>query len=97
MEDITKINSDISDVMKDISDYLEQTRKGLMIDMSSLPEKIVRIQGKVQSAPRNERLELTNFMNQVMQSLTMLSNEIQQRHDSLGRDIDTLEGRVYKE
>ncbi|MEX1034395.1 MAG: hypothetical protein WDZ54_00455 [Sneathiella sp.] len=94
---MSTINSDISELLNDISVYLEQTRNGIMIDMSSLPEKIIRVQGRVQNAPRDDRLELTKFMNQVMQSLNTLSNEIQQRHDTLGRDIHALESGARKE
>ena len=97
MKDLKTINSDISDVMNDIADYLEQTRNGIMIDMSSLPEKIIRLQSEVQSTPRNDRIELTNSMNKVMESLNTLSNEIQQRHDAISRDIQTLESGAHKE
>tara|TARA_R110000787_G_scaffold48866_4_gene117385 strand:+ start:27309 stop:27602 length:294 start_codon:yes stop_codon:yes gene_type:complete len=97
MENMSTINSDISDLLNDISVYLEQTRNGIMVDMASLPEKIVRVQGRVQSAPRDDRIELTKFMNQVMQSLNTLSDEIQQRHDALGRDIHAMESGLNKE
>ncbi|MDF2367994.1 hypothetical protein [Sneathiella sp.] len=97
MENFAKINADISDVLNDITEYLEQTRRGIMIDMGPLPEKIVRLQGRVQSAPKNERQELSHFMGQVMQSLNTLSDEIQQRFDSLSRDINTLENTAHKE
>ncbi|MAL80723.1 MAG: hypothetical protein CMN55_16725 [Sneathiella sp.] len=92
MEKIANINAEISDVMNDISDYLEQTRQGLMVDMGSLPEKIVRLQGRVQSAPREDRLRLTVFMNQMMQALNLLSDEIQKQHDLISRNIQRVEG-----
>ncbi len=97
MENFATINADISDVQNDITEYLEQTRRGIMIDMGSLPQKIVRLQGRVQSAPKDERQELSQFMGQVMQSLNTLSNEIQQRYDSLSRDINALENNTHKE
>ncbi|MBO0335132.1 hypothetical protein J0X12_16035 [Sneathiella sp. CAU 1612] len=97
MENFATINADISDLMNDISDYLDQTQRGIMIDMSTLPEKIIRIQGRVQNAPKDDRQELTKFMDQVMQSLNTLSNEIQLRYDSLTRDIGTLENNSHKE
>jgi len=97
MEDRSIINADISNVMNDIAGYLQQTRDGMMIDMSSLPDKIVRLQSRVQSAPKPDRLELTNFMNQMMQSLDTLSHEIQQRHDTLARDVINLESGLHKE
>ena len=73
---------------------MEQARRGIMIDMSSLPEKIVRLQGRVQNAPKDDRQALAEFMGQVMQSLNTLSNEIQQRYDSLSRDISGLENNT---
>ena len=92
MDNIAVINAEISDVMDDIADYLEQTRQGLMIDMSSLPNRIVRIQGHVQSAPREDRLRLTEFMNQMMHALNALSDEVQKQHDILHQTIRNIEG-----
>lgn len=87
MDNIAAINAEISDVMNDIAVYLDQTRKGLMIDMSSLPGRIVSIQSHVQNAPRDERLRLTEFMNQMMQALNALSDEVQKQHDLVDRRI----------
>jgi hypothetical protein len=65
--------------------------------MGSLPQKIVHLQGRVQNAPKDERQELSQFMTQVMQSLNILSDEIQKRYDSLSSDISTLENHTHKE
>lgn len=97
MENFATINADISDVLNDITEYLDQTRRGIMIDMGSLPQKIVYLQGRVQSAPKEERQELSQFMAQVMQSLNILSDEIQKRYDSLSSDINALENHTDKE
>ena len=97
MDDIATIKTDVSELLENISDYLEQTRNGVMIDISALPETIVRLQSRMQSAPKQERAELSNFMNQVMKSLNDLAGEIQQRHDSLTKDIDRLDSATVKE
>ncbi|MZR30610.1 hypothetical protein [Sneathiella litorea] len=97
MENHSSIDADISNLMNDIADYLSQTQRGIMIDISSLPIKIVNLQSRVQNAPKDDRQELTKSMEQVMQSLNTLSNEIQLRHDSLSRDINALENTSHKE
>jgi DNA-binding transcriptional regulator GbsR (MarR family) len=97
MENTRTISADISDVMNDIAEYMDQTQRGIMIDMSSLPDKLIQLQSRVQNAPKEERQELTESMEQVMQSLNTLSNEIQQRYDALNRDINSLENSTVKE
>jgi hypothetical protein len=97
MEDIASIKTDVSELINDISRYLEQTRDGIMVDIGALPEQIVRLQGRMQSAPKQQRAELSNFMKQVMQALNELAAEIQLRHDSLARNIDKFDGAVHKE
>lgn len=97
MENFATINADISNLMNDISGYLDLTQRGILIDMSSLPEKIIHIHGRVQNAPKDDRQELSKFMDQVMQSLNTLSKEIQLRYDTLSRDIGALENNTHKE
>ena len=97
MEDIAAIKTDVSDLLNNISDYLEQTRNGVMIDIGALPETIVSLQSRMQNAPKQERAELLNVMSQVMQSLNDLAGEIQQRHDALAKDIDRLDSATVKE
>lgn len=97
MENFATINADISSLMNDISGYLDLTQRGILIDMSSLPEKIIHIHGRVQNAPKDDRQELSKFMDQVMQSLNTLSKEIQLRYDTLSRDIGALENNTHKE
>lgn len=92
MNDSTTVKTDISALSADISRYLAQTRNGAMIDISSLPDRLVEIHQRVQNASHSQRPELSHLLTEVIGSLDELSREIQIRHDKISGDIDRLDG-----
>lgn len=93
MTNSATVKTDISALSADISRYLAQTRKGQMIDIGSLPDRVIEIHQRVQNASHLQRPELLGLLNEVIHSLDELAREIQVRHDHLTKEISGLDSR----
>ncbi|TNE35365.1 MAG: hypothetical protein EP348_09130 [Alphaproteobacteria bacterium] len=93
----SEIDAIISSLMSDLSGYTEQTRNGTMIDLGTLPGRILEVQGMVQRAPSKDRPRLSTSLNNLLKKLDELSQEIQRAHDDLSLDIDRLDMATGKE
>lgn len=87
----------ISALHADIFRYRQQTQNGSMIDIATLPERILEIHRRVQIAEHDQRLELSQQLNKVIAALDELSRDVHNQHDQLARNIDVLEGPRAKE
>lgn len=91
------VKLDISAMQADISRYRQQTQAGSMIDISTLPERIMDIHRQVQIAAPEHRPELSQLLTSVIGTLDELSRDVQTQHDRISRNIGILEGPEAKE
>ncbi|MEH6526391.1 MAG: hypothetical protein V7723_09980 [Sneathiella sp.] len=91
------VERDITALHADISRYRLQTQEGSMIDIATLPERVVDIHRRVQIAAPDQRLELSQLLNNVITALDDLSRDVQMQHDLITHNIDILDGPRAKE
>ncbi|USG59779.1 hypothetical protein NBZ79_11380 [Sneathiella marina] len=93
----TNVKLEISALQADISRYRLQTQEGSMIDIATLPERVMDIHRRVQIAAPEHRPELSLLLTNVIGALDELSRDVQTQHDLVTRNIDVLEGPRAKE
>jgi hypothetical protein len=97
MKNEATVKKEISALHADIIRYRRQTQNGSMIEITNLPERILEVHRRVQIAEHEQRLELSQLLNDVIGALDELSRDVQMQHDLLTKNIDVLEGPRAKE
>jgi hypothetical protein len=97
MTNNVNVKLEISALEADISRYRLQTQEGTMIDIATLPERVMDIHRQVQIAAPEHRQELSILLSNVISALDELSRDVQIQHDLISQNIDVVEGPRAKE
>jgi len=97
MTNNVNVKLEISALEADISRYRLQTQEGTMIDIATLPERVMDIHRQVQIAAPEHRPELSQLLSNVISALDELSRDVQIQHDLISQNIDVVEGPRAKE
>lgn len=97
MTNNVNVKREISALEADISRYRLQTQEGTMIDIATLPERVMDIHRQVQIAAPEHRPELSQLLSNVISALDELSRDIQIQHDLISQNIDIVDGPRAKE
>lgn len=97
MTNNVNVKREISALEADISRYRLQTQEGTMIDIATLPERVMDIHRQVQIAAPEHRPELSQLLSNVISALDELSRDVQIQHDLISQNIDIVDGPRAKE
>ena len=97
MTNNVNVKLEISALEADISRYRLQTQEGSMIDIATLPERVMDIHRQVQMAAPEHRPELSQLLSNVISALDELSRDVHIQHDLITQNIDVLEAPRAKE